>query len=147
MEADYKKLKEWIYRYERANFVVERRMHAKLRGLMPEELTVDQFKTLRYLRHNENGTASELSEYFCVGKSSVTAIITRLSDKGLIRRAQDEKDRRVIKLVLTDEGKRLCDEMEGQVQSLLAGIIEHFDLNEVVAFIETFEKLAEQMKE
>ncbi|RIX51233.1 MarR family transcriptional regulator [Paenibacillus nanensis] len=142
MQSDDKQLKEWIHRYEMAGFIVERRMHAMVRDLMPEELTVDQFRALRYLRHNEQSTASDVAEIFCVGKSSITAIMTRLSDKGLIQRIPDEKDRRVTYLVLTKEGMRLCDQMEDRVQSVLAGIIDQFDEKEAVAFIETFEKLA-----
>jgi DNA-binding MarR family transcriptional regulator len=142
MESDDHQLKEWIHRYEMAGFIIERRMHAMVRDLMPEELTVDQFRALRYLRHNARSTASDVAEIFCVGKSSITAIMTRLSDKGLIQRVPDEKDRRVINLVLTEEGSRLCDLMEDRVQTVLAGIIEHFDEKEAAAFIETFEKLA-----
>lgn len=147
MNPDHSKLKEWIYRYEIAHFIVERRMHVKIRDMMPEELTVEQFKTLRFLRHSDRCTASDLSESFCVGKSTVTAIISRLSDKGLIQRVPDEKDRRVIHLELTDEGERLCDLMEEKVQSVLASIMEHFDAKEAVAFIETYEKLAEKVKQ
>ena len=143
MESNLQQLKEWIRRYEIADFIVERRLHAKVRDLMPEELTVDQFKTLRFLRYNEKSTASELAEFFCVGKSSITAIITRLTDKGLINRLPEEKDRRVINLVLTEEGMRICDLMEDQVQNVLAGVIDQFDEKEAIAFIKTFEKLAE----
>lgn len=138
-------IKDLIYRYEMANFVIERRMHAKLRGIMPEDLTVEQFKTLRFLRYNGSSTSSELADIFCVGKSSITAIITRLSDKGLIQRLPEEKDRRVINLALSDEGKRVCDVMEEQVQTVLMGVITHFDEQEAQAFIHTYEKLANEM--
>lgn len=139
-------LKSLIRRYELANFVVERGLHVRLKDLMPEELTVDQFKTLRFLRHSESSTASELSQYFCVGKSSITAIITRLSDKGLIERVPDDSDRRVIHLILTEDGKRISDLLEERVQNVLLDIIEHFEEKEAIAFIETFEKLAQMVK-
>lgn len=145
MELKRNMLKELIYRYEMANFVVERRVHAKLRDIMPEELTVDQFKTIRYLRYNGSCTSSELSDIFCVGKSSITSIITRLSDKGLIERMPEEKDRRVINLALSDEGKRICDFMEEQVQNVLMEVINRFDEQEALAFIGTYEKLAKEM--
>ncbi|MFF2890259.1 MarR family winged helix-turn-helix transcriptional regulator [Paenibacillus sp. NPDC057967] len=146
MEKDLSLLKSLIHRYEIANFIVERGLHVKVKDLMPEELTVDQFKTLRFLRHNVNSTASELAQFFCVGKSSITAIITRLSDKGLIDRIQDDDDRRVIHLKLTEEGERISSLLEERVQNVLADIIEHFDEKEAIAFIETFEKLAKVVK-
>ncbi|RJE86044.1 MarR family transcriptional regulator [Paenibacillus sp. 1011MAR3C5] len=146
MEQDQCLLKSLIHRYEIANFIVERGLHVKVKDLMPEELTVDQFKTLRFLRHNENSTASELAQYFCVGKSSITAIITRLSDKGLIDRVPDDDDRRVIHLRLTEEGERISGLLEERVQNVLSDIIVHFDEKEAIAFIETFEKLAIAVK-
>ncbi|REK71745.1 MarR family winged helix-turn-helix transcriptional regulator [Paenibacillus paeoniae] len=146
MKQDPNLLKALIHRYEVANFVVERGLHVRVKDLMPEELTVDQFKTLRFLRHNENSTASELSQYFCVGKSSITAIITRLSDKGLIERVPDDDDRRVTHLMLTEEGERISGLLEERVHRVLSDIIEHFDEKEAIMFIETFEKLAEVVK-
>ncbi|MDQ6420140.1 MarR family transcriptional regulator [Paenibacillus sp. LHD-117] len=140
-------LKDLIRRYEGANFVVERRLHAQMKDMMPEELTVDQFKMLRYLNYSGRCTPSELSDIFCVGKSSITAIVTRLSDKGLISRMPEESDRRIINLVLTEEGKRLCDLMEEQVEAMLAGYMNLFDEQEALTFIATFEKLARVMSE
>ncbi|GGF92673.1 MarR family winged helix-turn-helix transcriptional regulator [Paenibacillus abyssi] len=136
-----------IRRYEQANFTVNRRLNALIRELMQEELTIDQYSTIRYIREHERATSSELADIFCVGKSSITAIITRLSDKELIRRVPDEKDRRVTYLMLTEEGKRLSDTMEEKMQELLAKYIRHFSEQEGLAFIETYEKLARVLME
>lgn len=138
-------LKDIIDRYEAANFLVNRRLNAMIRELMPDDLTVDQFSTLRYLRSREKSTSSELADIFCVGKSSITAIITRLFDKNLIQRLPDEKDRRVIYLALTQEGKQVCDRMEDKIQVLLAKYIDRFEEQEALTFIETFERLAKEM--
>lgn len=138
-------LKQIIDRYEAANFAVNRRLNGMIRELMPDGLTVDQFSTLRYLRSREMCTSSELADIFCVGKSSITAIITRLSDKNLIMRLPDEKDRRVIYLALTEEGIKICDGMEDKVHQLLSKYISHFEEQEALTFIETFEKLAKEL--
>ncbi|OBZ10092.1 MULTISPECIES: MarR family winged helix-turn-helix transcriptional regulator [Bacillales] len=138
-------LKQIIDRYEAANFVVNRRLNAMFRELMPHDLTVDQFTVMRYLRTRDKSTSSELADIFCVGKSSITAIINRLFGKNLITRLPDEKDRRVIYLALTEEGNRLCDGMEDKIQVLLAKYIKHFDEQEALDFITTFEKLAKEM--
>jgi len=143
--VDRASLKQLIDRYEAANFLVNRRLNSMIRELMPDGLTVDQFSTLRYLRFREMSTSSELADIFCVGKSSITAIITRLFDKNLIQRLPDEKDRRVIYLALTEEGKQVCDLMEDKIQVLLAKYINRFDEQEANCFIETFEKLAKEM--
>ncbi|MBP1996574.1 MarR family winged helix-turn-helix transcriptional regulator [Paenibacillus eucommiae] len=135
-------LKDIISRYEAASFAVDRKLNAIIKDRMPEELTVDQFSTIRYIRKRGKCTSSELSDSFCVGKSSITAIITRLFDKELLERMPDEKDRRVTYLSLTVKGAQLADEMEEKIQVLLASYIKHFDEQEAIQFIETYEKLA-----
>lgn len=138
-------LDQIIDRYEAANFIVNRRLNAMIRELMPDELTIDQFATLRYLRAQQRSTPSELADIFCVGKSSISAITTRLFDKNLIQRLPDEKDRRVIYLALTEEGQQMCDLMKDKIQLLLAKYINHFNEQEAICFIETFEKLGKEM--
>lgn len=135
-------LGEIIARYEEASFVVTRRMNAAIRERMSEELTLDQYSVLRYLRKRGQATSSELADTFCVGKSSVTAITTRLFDKQLIERLPDGRDRRVTYLGLTDSGSRLADEMDERIQDILSQFLGHFAEQEAIRFIETFEKLA-----
>jgi DNA-binding MarR family transcriptional regulator len=138
-------LKQIIDRYEAATFLVNRRLNGMIRELMPDELTVDQFSTLRYLRSRQLSTPSELADIFCVGKSSISAITTRLFDKNLIQRKPDEKDRRVVYLALTTEGEQLCDILEDKIQLLLAKYINHFDEEEAICFIKTLEKLGREI--
>ncbi|TMV52855.1 MarR family transcriptional regulator [Paenibacillus mesophilus] len=140
-------LKQIITRYENASFIVNRRLNALLRDLVPGELTLDQVFVLRYMCTHNPCTSSELADTFCVGKSSITAIISRLFDKSLIRRIPDEKDRRVTYLALTEEGMRVTGEMERKIHQLLTRYIARFDEQEGEAFIATFEKLARVLLE
>ncbi|WP_337100844.1 MarR family winged helix-turn-helix transcriptional regulator [Paenibacillus sp. YIM B09110] len=142
---DLRLSKEIIHRYEAAHFLVNRRLNALIRELMPEELTIDQFSTLRYLHSQGRSTSSELADIFCVGKSSITAIINRLFYKNLIYRLPDEKDRRVTYLALTEEGEQLFDEMDVKMYELLLKYISPFDEQEAITFIQTFEKLAHEL--
>lgn len=140
-------LKSIIQRYEQAHFTVNRRLNALIRKDMGEEMTLDQYSTIRYILSRSRCKSSELADAFCVGKSSITAIVTRLVDKRLISRIPDEKDRRVTYLSVTEEGKRLSDEVEERIQELLYGYMGQFDGKEALAFIETFEKLAKVLTE
>ncbi|GGG73793.1 MarR family winged helix-turn-helix transcriptional regulator [Paenibacillus radicis (ex Gao et al. 2016)] len=140
-------LKQIISRYESVHFTVNTRLTAMIRELMPEALTVDQFATLRYLRSVGVAKSTDLADIFCVGKSSITAITTRLFDKNLIERHPDEKDRRVTLLRLTEEGKRLSDSIEDEIQKMISKFLNHFEEEEALQFINTFEKLAKVMTE
>jgi DNA-binding MarR family transcriptional regulator len=140
-------LKQLIRRYENASFMVERRFNAMLRETMSGELTADQYSVMRFIQDRGRCTSSELSDLFCVGKSSITAIITRLSDKKLIRRIPDEKDRRVTYLSLTEEGEALTNRIGQMIHELLSKYLQHFDASEAEAFIRTYEKLARMLEE
>lgn len=144
---DGEQLHQLIHRYESATFTVNRRLSALIRELMPGGLTADQYGILRYIQDRQRCTSSELADMFCVGKSSITAIITRLFDKELIRRMPDEKDRRVIYLQLTEKGAGVATEMEIKIQQLLARYISHFEEQEAETFIRTYEKLAKVLTE
>jgi DNA-binding MarR family transcriptional regulator len=135
-------LKQIIQRYETAMFTVNRRLSALIRAQMPPDLTFEQSNILRYLCSHRHCTSSELADSFAVGKSSITAIINRLADKGFIERTSDPKDRRVIYLSLTDAGNRLIESVECGVTELIGTFISEFSPQEALAFIETYEKLA-----
>ena len=89
-----------------------------------------------------NRPRSELADCFCVGKSSITAIVTRLFEKGYVKRIPDEKDRRVVYLTLTEEGLAISEQMEKVIQSWLGGVLSHFNDEEAELFISKYEKLA-----
>jgi len=139
---DRETLHQMIDRYIAASFTVNRRLNALIRDIVPGDITPDQCSALRYLRENGRTTSSELADIFCVAKSSITAIITRLSDKKLIDRIPDEKDRRVTYLALTPEGEEITRLSDSKLEELLGHYLVHFDYKEARTFIETFEKLA-----
>ncbi|HZG57615.1 MarR family transcriptional regulator [Paenibacillus sp.] len=147
MDMDQQQLSMIIERYEEASFVVTRRINAAIRERMSEDLTLEQYAVIRYMRKRDRCTSSELADTFCVGKSSVTAIINRLFDKRLIERLPDEKDRRVTYLRLTAEGERLSEEMEERIRELLSRYLQHFEKDEALRFIATYEKLAQVLLE
>jgi len=144
---DTSMLKELIDRYESATFTVNRIMGAKIRDQLPESITLDQLGILRYIRDRGLCTPSELADFFCVGKSSITAIVKRLADKEFIKRLADEQDRRVTYLALTESGKELVLEVNDKIEGMLTAFMQHFDDQEVRAFIGTFEKLAQMLVE
>ena len=60
-----------------------------------------------------SATVSELAEFLQERPHSVVGLIERAVQHGLVRRAQDETDRRVVNVSLTAEGKRLLSGLMG----------------------------------
>ncbi|WP_068619471.1 MarR family winged helix-turn-helix transcriptional regulator [Paenibacillus tuaregi] len=134
--------KQLIDRYVTALSTVTKRLNYEITKVVQDDMTVDQYQIMYYINAQERCTSTVLADAFCVGKSSITAIITRLVDRGLIERTRDEDDRRLIYLSLTDHGREVYDKADRKVQDMVSSYLTHFNQDEVESFIGTFEKLA-----
>jgi DNA-binding MarR family transcriptional regulator len=141
MESDL--LRQMIERYTLATFTINRSMNTMIRELMPDGMTTEQYLTLNYIHKRGSCTSTELADSFHVGRSTITAIISRLADKRLIERVPHEKDRRVICLFLSDEGKKITDAIDGRMAANLSSVLLQFDEPEARSFMLTYEKLAD----
>jgi DNA-binding MarR family transcriptional regulator len=70
-------------------------------------LTEKQQRTLQQLDVVDPVMVTELAEYLGVTASTMSLNLGRLEDAGLVRRARDPVDRRVMNVYLTEEGARL----------------------------------------
>jgi DNA-binding MarR family transcriptional regulator len=75
------------------------------------ELTGVQWGPLLMIHYGLGTTAAELAREGCVDTGAMTRMLDRLEAKGLLQRTPSQDDRRVIKLELTPEGQRLCQEI------------------------------------
>ena len=61
---------------------------------------------------SERSTVTELSERLQLAQSTVTELVRRAEDAGLIEREQSESDGRVVYLRLTSEGERRLERVD-----------------------------------
>jgi DNA-binding MarR family transcriptional regulator len=144
---DYKELHDIVEAYTSAMNEVYRRINNIMNEKVHKELTTDQFATLRFLHKNEPSTSSDIAHEFAIGKSAVTAQVNRLYERGLINRERDQKDRRIVYLTLTEEGKELMEQGTIKLYEVLGEILSNFEQDEITFFIEKLEKLAQILKE
>ncbi|AXK39354.1 MarR family winged helix-turn-helix transcriptional regulator [Crenobacter cavernae] len=74
-------------------------------------LTPPQFDVLATLGNTPGMTCKELSEQTLITKGTLTGVIDRLLDKGLVSRTAREEDRRSVFIALTDTGQALFDQI------------------------------------
>lgn len=77
---------------------------ADSRHIKSLRLTPSQFDVIATLGDTEGMTCSELSAATLVTKGTLTGVLDRLAQKGLIRRDAVKGDRRFTKICLTDKG-------------------------------------------
>ncbi|OIK10477.1 MarR family transcriptional regulator [Bacillus sp. MUM 13] len=131
-----------IDRYLRVSFYVTKIGESLIKEQICSDLTNEQYYTLRFIQQAPQCKSTDLAEAFYVNKSAISAIITRLTDKGLIQRKRDENDRRVVYLTLTKEGEALFSAKEQKIHKLVESFITKFNNEEIEAFIHTYEKLS-----
>jgi DNA-binding MarR family transcriptional regulator len=104
--------------------LVRRRMDADLRHLDKKRLVEPaHFPVLASLRrHTYN--VSELAERLKVSLPSMSKTVTALVKRGWVERVRLEKDRRVVQLHLTDDGKAILGEMREQADTAVAAMLD-----------------------
>lgn len=66
---------------------------------------LNEFSVLEVIYHYKKITINEIKEKVLVTNSSLTYILDKLENKGLIKRVKDENDRRVTHVSLTELGE------------------------------------------
>ncbi|MBR5430553.1 MAG: winged helix-turn-helix transcriptional regulator [Firmicutes bacterium] len=78
-------------------------------SVLPAGVTRQQYQILSYLYRQEGDVFQrDIEAYFSMPRSTVSGLMKELELSGLIRRCQVESDSRLKRLVLTDQGRRVC---------------------------------------
>lgn len=76
---------------------------------------------------NASATISELAEFLQERHHSVVGLIERAEHAGLVRRAQDPQDRRVVRVSLTPRGRRILTRLtslhQQEVERIRSGLL------------------------
>lgn len=93
------------------NFILTHAQNSVLayfkRELQHLDVTPIQYAALKCLWEKDGQMPSQLAETLYLDSSTVTGILSRLQDKGLIIRSFNTEDRRKVLVHLTEEGKAL----------------------------------------
>lgn len=134
---------EIVDRYERATYMINRRLSSKIREGLPNDITPEQMFILRYLKHNTFVSSSELADLLCVEKSTISSIINRMVNKGYVERVPSQEDRRVVYLQLTEDGKQQYEGMEHIIYSIIEPYISKIGEKKAFEYIEVLEHITE----
>lgn len=78
-------------------------------------VTYPQYLALVALLSRDGQTVGDLGDQLFLESNTVTPLVKRLEAAGLVSRTRDLKDERVVRLSLTDAGRRLALEARGCV--------------------------------
>jgi DNA-binding MarR family transcriptional regulator len=107
------------------------------------ELTSSQIKVLATFSEREYYTMTELSQMLSVTLPTMTAMIDRLIQGGLVTRERDERDRRVVLVRLTAEGKQIISNLMQIRKQEIEKILQFLGEEELDTFWHSIETVAQ----
>ena len=112
------------------------RLARRLRQETSGQITLSMHSALSVLDRHGPLTLGELAGLERVAPPSMTRIASRLEDAGLVVRRVDAADRRVARLTVSPEGRRLLKEIRGRRDAYLAQRLGSFTPEERAALAE-----------
>jgi DNA-binding MarR family transcriptional regulator len=105
-------------------------------------VTATQFFVLMYLRKKESCKISEIAEMMGVKPSAVSFMIDRLEHNDFVYREHDKKDRRVVNIMLTEEGIKKLESVIKDRKEIFESFLFNLSDDELLQFAKITEKLA-----
>lgn len=88
------------------------------------------------------GTSSEINQYFDFTPGRLSALVKTLEAKGLVKKVQNEKDRRSFTIVLTSEGVMHYMNYRQQAITNAMSLVEYLGEEDVSAFLRIVKKIS-----
>jgi DNA-binding MarR family transcriptional regulator len=87
--------------------------------LKAEQLSPAQYNVLRILRGAPEGlSCGEIGNRLITHDPDVTRLLDRMERRGLISRARESRDRRMVTTRITSEGRKIVDRLDGPVRKM-----------------------------
>ncbi len=128
----------------RIDYVIRKKGRSILNDL---NLTIHQFTALQILINHGDMTVGELSQKMALACSTITDLIDRMEKSQLVVRQKDEKDRRVVRIQVLEDGHQLVEKVLVQRVDFLESKLNNFDDSEKQILDNVLSKLYEAIEE
>ena len=106
------------------------------------DLSMQELRVVERLGDVGTTRMKELAEYMLLAVNSVTSLVDKLEEQGLVRRQRSNEDRRVVHVELTDTGRAAYGAAVDEKLSLLRLMLGGLDPAEQETFMALFRKIA-----
>lgn len=98
-------------------------------------LSLVHLHVLTVLESDGPSTMHGLADSLDVSQASATGIVDRMQQRGLVERGRDATDRRVVRVALTDTGRRLIDGVAAERRGHLEQLLDRLTDDEIQGFL------------
>lgn len=118
------------------------RVRAHIRQTATErfDISVEQFHVLRHIRRGDR-SISDLAESKNISRPAMSQAVNALVNKGLILRSPDPKDRRHVRLALTDSGDALLDAIFEDTRQWMIELLSSLSDGELQTLLQAMQSL------
>lgn len=94
----------------------------KLSAIQSEQgIPLSHVQVLSMLEEVGSMSVSDISKRFGIAKPNITPLVDRLVGAGLVDRVRSQSDRRVVNIVILDEGRKHLHKIQGALNEHVAG--------------------------
>lgn len=104
---------------------VIRYLRTEMRQQSQSLLTLTQLRVLGFLRRHPQASLSDVADYLDVTRSTMSTMIDRLVQRGLVDRAEDPQERRRVTLTLTPLGQEHLQHVSEATCTKVADALAH----------------------
>ena len=112
-----------------------------------DEFNGAQGRILYVLWQNDNIPIVELSKKTGLAKTTLTSMLDRMEKANLIARVYDSRDRRQIRIVLTEYARSLSDKYEEVSEQMVNVFYAGFTEEEILFFENTLKRVLNNLRE
>jgi len=103
--------------------------------LSEDRISFSQFSILRAIGKFGPMPMNKLGEHMLVAPANITGLVDRLERKGYVERRRDRRDRRLLKIELTERGRRIHDKVIEQFWTYVRNVFSSLSENERVVLL------------
>ena len=100
----------------------------------PPDLTMRQLHVLVAASQPEGVAVHELAKALGTSAPTASGLVNRLAAKGLVTRVEDDTDRRVRHVQLTEEGQETLTALDSAYEHMLGEMVDLLDADELAVF-------------
>lgn len=117
-------------------------IHERIKEEMTKnKLSITEFSVLEVLYQKGKQTIQQIGNCILISSGSMTYVIDKLEQKGLIKRNDCPDDRRVIHVTLTDDGNELMKEIMPKHHRLVDDMFDSLNSEEAETLVQLLKKV------
>lgn len=110
-------------------------------------LSMLQLQALIFIKRHPNAHMREIANNFKIELPSATSLIDTLTKASLVERESDSRDRRVVKITLTEEGKTLLKQAVKMRTKKIATILSYLSNEDKSDLLRIMRKLLKNLED